>query len=513
MVMTEENEGAADRLGGLLDRYTTQIEQTRALGLLDVLASRTRDADALAPEAMSAALDALEDAAWAGAEMELQEMVDDPEADPVLATAVVAGLACERTARPAVETLAAFRERVERVKRVLQSWIAVGAAKELDPLKTTLERAADVDDGETVSTTPLASMDLELEDSGPPPQFRIEIAHDLVPLVDDLRGGQLVRRIRHMRKSLSEGFGFTISPIHLRDDLRLDSGVYRLQLRGQEVASGRLMVSRLMAIDPGDATAAVEGVATTEPAFGLPAYWIDPTFQADAVAKGYTVVDPETVLVTHLGESLQASRARLFGWEEFQAYLEGVDTWAPGMFAELVPGKLSLACLHQVLRNLLEEGIGINDARTIFERLAANVDRANHPHPLTEAVRQGLGKRVVAACLPEGQPILRLGESLAAALESCLVTRGDGAIDLEGAGALLTTLREGILAAAPWADGASLAVVVPARVRGPLMRALGAVVDPLPTVFLTVADGGHLDAPRGLGQIELTSGFVSASPT
>jgi|GEM_PF-2806613 len=503
-LMSDDNRGFDATADGLLDRYGVQIEQTRAIGILETLASRLVSTDAV-PDPLSIALDALEIAAWEGAEVEMADYAGAEGTDAALAAAITAGLALSRPERGEPETGEAFRDRLSRVKTIFQSWIGLGVSRELGDLKGVLGQVG----GATIEPLEFDE-DAAIDDGMAPPQFEIEIGAGLVPMVDETRGGTLVNRVRQLRRRQGELFGFAISPFRLRDDLRLGTGEYRFVVRGQQVAAGSVMVSRQLAIDPGGVEASVEGIHTVEPAFGLPAVWIDPASREEATANGYTVVDAETVLVTHLVEVVRAHLVQLFGWEEFESYLEEASGWAPGMFDELIPDRLSRSSLHQVLRNLLEEGVGIGDARTLYETLSETVSRWQHPDTLTEEVRQSLGGRVAAACRGDGFPVLALGPAMGTALTQRLLTSEEGALHLEDAETLLTAVRDGILAALSHLGGQELIVVTPPRVRGPIRRAMKAWITPVP-IFFTASESAHLETPRPIGEISLADGFVPAS--
>jgi flagellar biosynthesis protein FlhA len=229
--------------------------------------------------------------------------------------------------------------------------------------------------------------------------MELEIGFELVPLVEggasiDARGGDLVERIRTLRRQLALEMGFIVPPVHIRDNLQIRASEYVILLKGIEVARGEVRMGCALAINPGTVTAAVPGIATREPAFGLDALWINAADRERAQLAGYTVVDPATVIITHLTELIRRHAHELLGRQEVQALLDRLAKNQPKVIEELVPQNLSVGGVQKVLGNLLREGISIRDLVTILESLADHAPRQKDPDQLTEHVRQALGRSI-----------------------------------------------------------------------------------------------------------------------
>jgi flagellar biosynthesis protein FlhA len=179
----------------------------------------------------------------------------------------------------------------------------------------------------------------------------------------------LLRRIRGIRKKFAQEVGFLVSPVHIRDNLELKPNAYKILLKGVEIGEGEAFPGNLLAINPGRVAGQVPGTATKDPAFGLPAVWIDPALREQAQAYGYTVVDASTVTATHLNHLILAHAAELLGRQETQALLDHLAKDMPKLVEDLVPKALSLGVVQKVLRNLLEEGVHLRDMRTVMETL------------------------------------------------------------------------------------------------------------------------------------------------
>lgn len=223
----------------------------------------------------------------------------------------------------------------------------------------------------------------------------LDVGYRLIALVDRNQGGELLARIRGVRKKFAQEMGFLVSPVHIRDNLELRPGGYRLSVKGVEVGSGEVFPELLMAINPGGVSAPLSGQATTEPAFGLPAVWIAPSQRDQATAAGYTVVDASTVIATHLHQVLQTHAAELLGREEVEALLAHLATRSPKLVEDLVPKLLTADRLRKVLQNLLAEGVPIRDMRTIAEVLAEHAPQTQDADELTARVRLALGPFIV----------------------------------------------------------------------------------------------------------------------
>ena len=224
--------------------------------------------------------------------------------------------------------------------------------------------------------------------------LELEVGYGLVPMVDASQDGELLERIRSIRRQYAQKLGFVVPPIHIHDNLQLKPYEYNLLIRGARVGGGEL-TGQYLAMDSGAVTAAVEGVNTTEPVFGLPAVWISAEGRDNAQINGYTVVDSTTVVATHISEIIKRHAHELVGRQELQQLLDNVSASAPKVVEELVPHLLNLSTVLRVIKNLLKEGVSIRDMRTILETLADYAGLTKDPDVLSEFVRQGLGRFIV----------------------------------------------------------------------------------------------------------------------
>ncbi len=245
------------------------------------------------------------------------------------------------------------------------------------------------------SETPPEARDLSWEDVGPVDIIGLEVGYRLIPLVDRSQGGQMMDRIKGVRKKLSQELGFLVQPVHIRDNLELNPNAYRILLMGVPVGEAEIYPDRELAINPGRVFGTLQGIETRDPAFGLEAVWIAPSERDNAQTLGYTVVDASTVVATHLSELLQSHAHELIGHEEVQQLLDVLAKSAPKLVEDLVPQTLSIGVVLKVLQNLLEERIPVKDMRTIAEALAEAGARSQDPGALTAAVRVALGRSIV----------------------------------------------------------------------------------------------------------------------
>ncbi len=223
----------------------------------------------------------------------------------------------------------------------------------------------------------------------------LELGYRLIPLVDQSHGGELLARIRGVRKKFAQDFGFLVPAVHVRDNLELRPTLYRITFKGVEVAGGEVLPDLLLAIDPGNVLGKIEGTATRDPSFGLPAFWIDPQRRDQAVALGYTVVDPATVIATHLHQMLLQRGAELLGREEVEGLISHLASRSPKLVEDVFPKLLSPDKFKKILQNLLRESVPIRDLRTIVETLAEHAPESQDIDSLTAAVRQSLGAYIV----------------------------------------------------------------------------------------------------------------------
>ncbi len=223
----------------------------------------------------------------------------------------------------------------------------------------------------------------------------LEIGYGLIPLVNAETGGELMSRVKGVRKKLSAELGFLVQPVRIRDDLNIDPDSYNIVLKGVVRGKGEVKVGRELAINPGQVYGQLEGIATREPAFGLEAVWIEPSQRDQARTLGYTVVDAATAISTHLNKVLRENAADLLSHDETQQLLDKLASKSPKIVEELVPGKLSLGILTRTLQNLLQESVSIRDMRTIAEALTEASTRTQDPEQLTAIVRPKLGRMIM----------------------------------------------------------------------------------------------------------------------
>ena len=223
----------------------------------------------------------------------------------------------------------------------------------------------------------------------------LEVGYRLIPLVDKSQGGQLLSRIKGVRKKLSQDLGFLMPSVHIRDNLDLMPNVYRITLMGVTIAEAEIHPDRELAIDPGQVFGKIEGIEGKDPAFGLDASWIEPDKKDQAQTLGYTVVDASTVVATHLNQILQRHAHELLGHEEAQKWLDQLEKVSPKLAEELVPTTISISLLLKVLQNLLKEEVPIRDMRSIAEAIVNVHPKSQDPKLLTTVARQSLRRMIV----------------------------------------------------------------------------------------------------------------------
>ena len=310
------------------------------------------------------------------------------------------------------------------------------------------------------------------QDIVPVDTLGLEVGFRLIPLVDQAQGGELLKRIKGVRKKFAQDIGFLTPPVHVRDNLELKPSAYRLSLKGVQVGAGEVHVGQYLAINPGIVTGVLQGAPTTDPAFGLPAVWIAPERRADAQAMGYTVVDAATVVATHLNHLMTAHAAELLGRQEVQQLMTYLNEQSPALTDELVPKLLPLASLQKVLQNLLSEGVAIRDMRSIIEALCEHAPRITDANELTELVRCALGRAIVQQLFPA--PAELVVAALDPGLERVLIN----ALHAGGGGSIEPGLADSLAAQAAQAvqqqehSAHSPVLLVPAALRPLLSRFL-----------------------------------------
>ncbi len=224
--------------------------------------------------------------------------------------------------------------------------------------------------------------------------MELEVGYELIPLVDADRNGELLDRIKSIRRQFALEMGFIVPPLHIRDNLQLKSNEYAILIKGVEIARGNIMMGRFLAMSPGKTDRQIDGVKTQEPTFGLPAVWITGAAKQEAQVAGYTVVDPATVITTHIKETIKRNALELLGRQEVQALVDKFKESNPKVVEELIPNLMNLGKVQKVLQNLLKEQISIRDLRTILETLADFAGKVEDPDLLTEYVRQALARPI-----------------------------------------------------------------------------------------------------------------------
>ncbi len=240
-----------------------------------------------------------------------------------------------------------------------------------------------------------------IEETLPVELVELEVGYDLVTLVDAAQGGELIERVSAIRRNLAAELGIIVPAVHIRDNLRLRPGAYRLLLSGNEIGKGELRVNRLLAMDPTGSAPPVQGEQTMEPAFGLPARWIGASDRELAESLGYTVVDPATVAATHLTELLRSAAPDLLGRTEAQELVDLFARREPKLVDELIPNLLSLGEVIKVLRGLLRESVSVRDLRSIFESLCDSARETKDTMHLTEMVRARLARHITGRFVNE----------------------------------------------------------------------------------------------------------------
>ncbi|WP_316155175.1 flagellar biosynthesis protein FlhA [Cupriavidus sp. BIC8F] len=255
----------------------------------------------------------------------------------------------------------------------------------------------------------------------------MEVGYRLITLVDRAQDGELLGRIKSIRKKVAQEIGFLVPVVHIRDNLELKPNAYRITLKGVEIGRGEAMPGQWMAINPGQVSGTLPGAATRDPAFGLPAVWIDAGIKEQAQSYGYTVVDASTVVATHMNHLIHMHAAELLGRQEVQALLDRIAKDSPKLTEDLVPKAISLTALQKILQNLLDEGVPIRDMRTILDVVAEHAPKISDPNELTAMVRVALGRAITQQLFPNNADLQVIG--LDAGLERVLsqaLTNGGG---------------------------------------------------------------------------------------
>ena len=316
-----------------------------------------------------------------------------------------------------------------------------------------------------------ANNELSWEDVSSLDQIGLEVGYRLIPLVDAAQGGDLLSRIKGVRKKLSQELGFLVDSVHIRDNLDLGPNKYRISIHGVSMGEGEVIPDRELAINPGQVFGDIDGIPTKDPTFGLDALWIDPSQRDAAQTAGYTVVDSSTVIATHLSQLLKNNAAKLIGQDDVQQLLDRLKQSSPKLVENLVPGVMSLAEVTRVIHSLLEEGVPIRDMRTIAETLSISRAPEGSPDERTAQVRVALGASIFQSVAGASNelPVMVLDPQLEQMM-SHAVQNNQGVIEPN----LLDTMVRGIGEAAGKmeAEGASPVLLVSGIIRGFLSKLL-----------------------------------------
>ncbi len=319
--------------------------------------------------------------------------------------------------------------------------------------------------------------------------IELEVGYALIPLVDDRQGGDLLERISLLRKQAALELGILVPPIRIRDDIRLPANEYVIKLRGSEIARAEVMPRFLMALDTGQVIKQVEGMDAIDPSFGMPSRWIAATRRSDAEAAGYVVVEPSTVVATHLMETLKTNAADLLGRQDVQEMVETLKKSHPALCDDLLPGKVSLGTLHRVLQRLLRERIPIRDLVTILEAMGDACEHSKDPEVLCEHVRRAL-THVIARLFLDASGAVR-GVSIGPRLEASLMglfspRQGQPqSASLLNPDSLAHLLRDlNMLSTTYASDGRPLPLIAPPSLRVGIRRLIEPVMPQLPVISL-----------------------------
>ena len=245
---------------------------------------------------------------------------------------------------------------------------------------------------EETEVTPEKSESEQVADLLKLDRLALEIGYRLIPLIQDKKGQGVLDHISQLRRRFASNDGVIVPAVRIKDNIQMEPNAYRILMSGQEVARGTIQPGQFLAMDGGGATGSVNGTETVDPAFGLPAWWISEADRDEAELMGFTVIDPTSVLVTHLSEVISNSMDEILNRDDVKELIENVKKVSPALVEETIPEKVSYGEVQQVLRNLLREGVPIRNMPAILEAIADNVAKTNDPEAMTELVRQRLGR-------------------------------------------------------------------------------------------------------------------------
>jgi flagellar biosynthesis protein FlhA len=318
--------------------------------------------------------------------------------------------------------------------------------------------------------------------------IELEVGYALIPLVDEKQGGDLLDRIQMLRKQSAQELGILVPAIRIRDDIRLPANEYIIKLRGAEIARGEVMPRFLMALDTGRVMGSIDGIDTLDPSFGMPAKWVAANKRVEAESLGYVVVEPATVVATHLMEKLKSSASDLLGRQDVQEMVDTLKRTHPALVEDVIPGKLTLGVLHRVLQRLLKERIPIRDLVTILEAVADAADQTKDPEVLTEHARRSLTNTIARLFMDEGGVVrgITVGPKLEAALLGLFSPRANAnpaaLLTPDSLGSLLRELDQ--VSSINMVEGRPVPLLAPPSLRVGLRRLVEPVLPNLPVVSL-----------------------------
>ena len=333
----------------------------------------------------------------------------------------------------------------------------------------------------------------------------LEIGYGLIGMVDDRKGAPLMGRITGIRKQLSRELGFVVPLVRVKDNLALEPNAYRITIGGVIVGEDMIWPDDLLALDSGALEATVEGRACQDPTFGLEAVWISPDKRSEAVVAGYTVVDPSTVVATHLNQLIAMNASEMFGMDETRKLLDTLKETAPQLVDGLTPGLLTLAQIAALCRSLLAEGIPLKDFRRICEAMVDAVRPDMNPQQLVEAVRQRIGSLIIQTLVPVKMPlpVITLDGDLEGLLAQAMRVSGDAQHPIEPA--LASRITDAVIQAARplMAEARNFAIVTSPVARRALARLFRPHLPETPVLsFLEIPDGKPVDVVAVVGGAE-----------
>jgi flagellar biosynthesis protein FlhA len=319
--------------------------------------------------------------------------------------------------------------------------------------------------------------------------IELEVGYALIPLVDEKQGGDLLDRISMLRKQSAQELGILVPAIRIRDDIRLPANEYIIKLRGAEIARGEVMPRFLLALDTGRVIGNVEGIDTIDPSFGMPARWIATTKRMEAESLGYIVVEPGTVVATHLMEKLKSSASDLLGRQDVQEMIDTLKKTHPALVDDVIPAKLTLGVLHRILQRLLKERVPIRDLVTILEAVADAADTTKDPEVLTEHARRALTNTIARLHMDETGTVhgITVGPKLEMSLLGLFSPRANAnpaaLLTPDSLGALLRELDQ--VSSTTMVEGRPLPLLAPPSLRVGLRRLIEPVLPNLPVVSMS----------------------------